>query len=118
MSNDTGVFTHRDPDTVLAPDVAFWSHARLPEMPEGFVEVTPELVVEVVSPSDAQAHVHQKVLEYLDHGVRLIWVVDPKTRTVTVYQSRQDVRILDASEEITGHDVLPGFTCRVGEFFE
>ena len=117
-TNDTGVFTERDPDTVLGPDVVYWSRQRLPEMPEGFVEVPPDLAVEVVSPSDSQSYVHRKVLHYLDHGVSLVWVVDPKTRTVTVYRSRQDVCILGEAEEVTGGDVLPGFSCRVGEFFE
>ncbi len=117
-ANDTGVFTERNPDTVLGPDVVFWNRQRLPEMPEGFVEVSPDLVVEVVSPNDGQSYVQRKVLHYLDHGVPLVWVVDPKTRTTTVYRSRQDVCILEADDEITGADILPGFSCRVGEFFD
>jgi len=117
-TNDTGVFTERDPDTVLAPDVVYWKTERLPQLPEGFAEVPPDLAVEVVSPADSQSYVHRKVLHYLDHHVPLVWVVDPKTRTVTVYRSRQDVRILDEAGEITGGDVLPGFSCRVGEFFQ
>ena len=117
-TNDTGVFTERDPDTVLGPDVAYWSRERLPEMPLGFVEVAPDLAVEVVSPSDTQIHLHRKVLHYLDHGVRLVWVVDPGMRTATVYRSRQEIFILGDQDEITGSDVLPGFSCRVGEFFE
>lgn len=118
VSNDTGVLTEQDPDTVLAPDLAYWSRRRLPEMPDGFVEVPPDLAVEVVSPGDSQSYVHRKVLHYLDHGVALVWVVEPKTRTVTVYRSRQEVCILAEGEDITGGDVLPGFSCRVGEFFE
>jgi len=117
-TNDTGVFTERDPDTVLGPDLAYWSRERLPEMPEGLVEVAPDLAVEVVSPSDTQIHLHRKVLHYLDHGVRLVWVVDPKTRTVTEYRSRRDVCILGDQDEISGGDVLPGFSCRVDKFFE
>ncbi len=65
-----------------------------------------------------QAHLHQKVLEYLDHEVALVWVVDPKTRTATVYRSRQDVSILGESDDIDGREVLPGFSCRVAEFFQ
>lgn len=118
VSNHTGVFTEKDPDTVLAPDLAYWSHERLPELPEGFAEVPPDLAVEVVSPGDSQSYVHRKLLHYLDHGIALIWVVDPKARTVTQYRSRQDVCILAEAEEITGGDVLPEFSCRVGEFFE
>ena len=117
-TNDTGVFTERDPDTVLGPDVAYWSRERLPEMPEGFVEVAPDLAVEVVSPSDTQIHVHRKVLHYLDHGVPLVWVVDPGVQTATVYRSRQEICILGHEDEITGGDVLPGFSSRVGELFE
>jgi Uma2 family endonuclease len=117
-TNDTGIFTERDPDTVLGPDVAYWSRERLPEMPEGFVEVAPDLAVEVVSPSDTQIHLHRKVLHYLDHGVRLVWVVDPGVQTATVYRSRQEICILSLEDEITGGDVLPGFSCRVDKFFE
>ena len=116
-SNDTGVFTEKNPDTVLAPDLAYWSRQRLPELPEGFAEVPPDLAVEVVSPGDSQSYVHRKVLHYLDHRVGLVWIVDPKTRTVTEYRSRQDVRILAEADEITGGEVLPGFSCRVSEFF-
>jgi Uma2 family endonuclease len=118
VSNNTGVLTERDPDTVLAPDLAYWSRQHLAELPEGFAEVPPDLAVEVVSPGDSQSYVHRKVLHYLDHGVALVWIVDPKTRTVTVYRSRQDVCILAEAEEIAGGDILPGFSCRVGEFFE
>jgi Uma2 family endonuclease len=87
-------------------------------MPEGFVEVPPDLVVEVISPSDMQNHAHRKVLYYLDHGVRAVWVVDPATETVMVYRSRQEIRVLAKDDEISAPDVLPGFSCRVGEFFE
>lgn len=118
VSNDTGIFIEKDPDTVLAPDLAYWSGQRLPQLPDGFVEIPPDLAVEVVSPGDSQSYVHRKVLHYLDHGVSLVWVVDPKTRTVTVYRSRRDVCILGETEEIAGGDVLPGFSCRVGQFFE
>ena len=79
--------------------------------------IPPDLAVEVVSPGDSQSYVHRKVLHYLDHGVGLVWIVDPKTRTVTEYRSRQDVRILAEADEITGGEMLPGFSCRVSEFF-
>lgn len=117
-SNDTGLFTERDPDTVLAPDVAYWSKQRLPELPDGFVTVPPDLVVEVVSPSDTQTYLQRKVLHYLDHGVKLVWLVDPGTRTASVFRARDDVVILSADDEITGGDALPGFSCRVAEFFD
>jgi Uma2 family endonuclease len=117
-SNDTGIVLQHDPDTVLAPDVAFWTRERLPEVPEGFVEVPPDLAIEVVSPNDPHARLHEKVLCYLDHGVKLVWVADPEAKTVTVYRSRQDVQILGAEDTISGEVVLPGFSCGVAEFFE
>lgn len=118
VSNDTGVLTERDPDTLLAPDLAYWSRQRLAELPERFVEVPPDLAIEVVSPADPQTYVQRKVLHYLDHGVRLVWVVDPKPQTVMIYRARHDVCILAEQEEITGGDVLPGFSCRVAEYFQ
>lgn len=61
VSNDTGVLTRRDPDTVLAPDLGCWSRQRLPEVPEGFIEVPPDPAVEAVSPTDPRSYVHRKV---------------------------------------------------------
>lgn len=116
--NDPGIITERDPDTVRGPDVAFWSRERLAELPNKFTSVPPDLAVEVVSPSDTHRRVLEKVLHFLDHGVRLVWVVDPEERIATVYRSRQEVRILGETEELGGEDVLPGFSCRVSELFE
>ena len=81
-------------------------------------EVIPDLAVEVVSPHDTQKHLQRKVLHYLDHGVRAVWVVDPASETVTVYFSRQDIRILSKDDEISAPNVLPGFSCRVARFFD
>ncbi|NUQ61081.1 MAG: Uma2 family endonuclease [Pirellulales bacterium] len=116
--NDPGVITERDPDTVRGPDVAFWSPERLSELPNKFTHVPPDLAVEVVSPRDTHREVLEKVLHFLDHGVRLVWVVDPEERIATVYRSRHEVRILGETEELRGEDVVPGFSCRVGELFE
>ena len=117
-SNDSGVVLERDPDSVRGADVAFWSLERLPELPNRFTEVMPDLAVEVVSPSDTHRNLLKRVLDFLQHGVRMVWVVDPDQRIATVYRSRHDVCILEASEEIDGGDVLPGFTSRVSEFFD
>ncbi len=105
-------------DTVRGPDVAFWSRERLPELPNKFTTVPPDLAVEVVSPKDTHREVLEKVLHFLDHGVRLIWVVDPEERIATVYRSRQEVRILGKADELGGEDVVPGFSCRVSELFD
>jgi len=94
----------------VQPDLLFVSRERLPgALPEGYLTVAPDLVVEVVSPSNAASAIQDKVLEYLDAGVRLVWVVDPKARTATTYRSRSRIAILDEDEELDGGDVLPGF---------
>jgi Uma2 family endonuclease len=116
-SNDTGFISERDPDTVRGPDISFWSRERLPEVPEGYIEVPPDLAIEVVSPNDHYSRVQQKVRHHLTHGVRLVWVVDPTDRSVTVYRSLQQAIILQEKETITGEDVLPGFSCLVADFF-
>src|SRR5262249_12041261 len=91
-SNDTGFISERDPDTVRGPDVAFWRKERLPEVPEGYIEIPPDLAVEVVSPNDHFTRVQKKVTHYLTHGVRLLWVVDPEDRSVSVYRPDQPLR--------------------------
>jgi Uma2 family endonuclease len=117
FANDTGFVSERGPDTVRGPDVSFWSKERLPVVPEGYIEVPPDLAVEVVSPSDHFSRTWKKVREYIDKGVRLIWVVDPLDRSVTVYRSLKDVSVLAETQTLDGGDVVPGFSCRVAELF-
>jgi Uma2 family endonuclease len=112
-TNDTGFVSERDPDTVRGPDVSYWGRERLPEVPVGYIEVPPDLAVEVVSPSDHFSRVQNKVREYLSRGVALVWVVDPEGRTVTIYRSRQQSAILEENDTLAAEDVLPGFKCLV-----
>ena len=120
MAGEVGVFTSRDPDTVRAPDVLFLSHERdaLRTRREGFLEVAPDLVVEILSPTDRPDAVRRKVDEYFAAGVRMAWVVDPATRTVRVHRSGGVPRSVAAGEVIAGEDVLPGFELPVDEVFE
>jgi Uma2 family endonuclease len=115
--NDTGWITERDPDTVRGPDVSFWSRERLPEIPKGYPEVAPDLVVEVVSPGDHYARIQKKVKHYLEKGVRLVWVADPEDRSITVYRPERMMSVLSENESLSGEDVLPEFSCRVAELF-
>ncbi|HZU35319.1 MAG TPA: Uma2 family endonuclease [Gemmataceae bacterium] len=115
FANDTGFILKRQPDTVRGPDVAFWTIERLPEIPTGYIELPADLVVEVVSPADHYARIQRKVNEYLETGVRLVWVVDPEDRSVTVFHGSAKPRILAENETVTGEDVLPGFSCRVSD---
>jgi Uma2 family endonuclease len=113
--NDTGFITERDPDTVRGADVAFWTKEKLPELPKVYIEVLPDLAVEVVSPDDHFSRIQKKVLHYLTKGVRLLWVVDPEDRSITVYRPDKPLRILGESDTLSGEEILPGFTCRVAD---
>ncbi len=120
LSNDTGLVVDRDPDTVRGPDVMFISKGRLP--PSGFtgdwIRVPPDLVVEVRSPSERWAAVIDKVGQYLQAGVREVWVLDPPRRSVHAYRPEPDAEptVLAEACELTT-DVLPGFRCTAGDFF-
>ena len=101
-----------DPERVRAPDIAFISASRLPErrVPEGFLTGAPDLAVEVLSPSDDPVDIQQKVRDYLDAGARLVWLVAPQVKTVTVYRSDGSARLLRDQDILEGEDVLPGFS--------
>jgi Uma2 family endonuclease len=116
-TNDTGVVLERGPDTVRGPDVAFWSIARQPEMPEGYFLIPPDIAVEVLSPDDRRKDVRAKIKEYLFYSVPLVWLVDPETRTVLVYKGSIRGTELDESDTLDGGDVLPGFSCKVSDLF-
>ena len=118
FTGDPGFLITREPDTVRAPDVAFLRADRLgPDLIKGFFEGAPDLAVEVVSPSDRMSEVLAKVQQWLDAGCAAVWVVDPGTRTVSVYQSRRSITVLTATDEIHGDEVVPGFSMSVAELF-
>ncbi|HSI37022.1 MAG: Uma2 family endonuclease [Phycisphaerae bacterium] len=110
------------PKKVRKPDVSLIRTGRLPneKSPEGHCPIAPDLAVEVISPNDLAEEVEEKVNEYLAVGVPLIWVVSPASKTVRAHRpgSPSAATVYTATDTITGEDVIPGFTCRVGEFFE
>ena len=120
VASDSGVWLERDPDTVREPDIAFTSAERSPldVRLTGYAEVVPDLVVEIVSPSDSRREVHDKAQMWLRHGVRLVWVVHPDTHTVDVHQQDGSVATLGDDSSLDGLDVLPGFTCAVSTIFD
>ena len=119
FASDSGVWLERDPDTVREPDVAFTSVERLPldAWNTGYSELPPDLVVEIASPSDSRREVHDKARMWLSHGVRLVWVVHPETRTVDVYRPDGGAATIAEQDTLDGLDVLPGFTCAVRAIF-
>jgi Uma2 family endonuclease len=117
-STDSGVILARNPDTVRGPDIAFWSHERLPQPPrEGYPTVPPDLVVEVLSPSDVFTRVQRKVEDYLRAGVRLVWILVPEDRSVAVFHAGNPPSVLSNGETLSGETILPGFSCPVTELF-
>jgi Uma2 family endonuclease len=109
----------RDPDTVLGPDFAFVARGRItPDMDQTrYLPLAPDLVAEVISPSDSAGRVAERVQVYLDAGVRLIWFLDPRSESVPVHRPGQEPRTLTGADILSGEDVLPGFTCSVADLF-
>ncbi|RKU18021.1 hypothetical protein C6503_10350 [Candidatus Poribacteria bacterium] len=100
------------------PDVAFVSTARLTgDKTKGF-SIPPDLAIEVVSPSDVQSRIVEKALAYLDAGTRLVWVLEPVAKTVTIYRAETDIEIFTHEDTLTGEEVVPGFSCPVAHLFE
>ena len=116
---ETGFKLESNPDTVRAPDVAFvriesvQKTGRLDDYRSG----SPDLVVEVLSPSDRTIKVEEKTAAWLEGGARMVWVVSPKLHTVTVYRSLTDIVTLTEKDKLDGADVVPGFQMNVAEIF-
>lgn len=106
-----------NPQRVRKADASFIAAERAPREDQGFLTVPPDLVVEVVSPNDRAAEVRAKVTEWLDAGVRLVWVAYPGVCEIGVYRRGGHPSILAAGDELSGEDVVPGFSCRVADCF-
>ncbi|MCI0719710.1 MAG: Uma2 family endonuclease [Acidobacteria bacterium] len=117
---DTGFKIADSPDTVRAPDVAFVRQERIPagELTEKFWPGAPDLVAEVISPSDTLYELDEKIEEYLASGVAVVWVVNPKKRTVTVYRPGAGPGVLSEGDQLDGSPVLPAFQYPVAKLFE
>jgi Uma2 family endonuclease len=100
---------------VRLPDVAFVALGRLEGdiVPESFCPVAPDLAVEVLSPSDRPQQFLDRIGEYLDAGVRLVWVIDPSNQRAVVHRSLADVRTLGLDDALDGGEVVSGFRCRL-----
>jgi Uma2 family endonuclease len=108
-----------DPGKFRKPDVTLVRNERIdafdPKL--GMMPIPPDLAVEVLSPNDLAYDVAEKVQEYLDNGFPLVWVVQPNTRTVTIYRADGSMALMHESDEITGESALPTFRCRVADLF-
>ena len=119
FSSDCGYRCFANPNTVRKPDVSFVRFGRLPgeTVPSGWIELAPDLAAEVLSPHDLEYETDQKIEDYLSAGVRLVWIISPESRTVLVYRANGSIVGLREPDELSGEDVLPGFTCRVADLF-
>jgi Uma2 family endonuclease len=119
LGAETGFLLRRNPDTVRGADIAFVATNRLPAsgLPTGYFHGAPDLAVEVVSPNDTSAEVEDKVDEYLAAGAKLVWVVNPRRKTVTVYRPQTPLALLGETDTLTDEDVVPGFRCSIAEIF-
>jgi len=119
---ELGVYPADDSSTLLAPDVAFVSHARLRHQPDdGFLSVMPDLAVEIASPGDSLAQLRRKAQIYLDSGSLLVWIVLPSEKGVDVCRSaeglRLDIEFVGQDGVLSGEDVLPGFELALTKLF-
>jgi Uma2 family endonuclease len=116
---ETGFLLTTNPDTVLAPDAAFVRQERVEQFGNvtGFIPAAPDLAVEVISPSDTYTEVEEKVALWLQYGAQMVVVVNPRRRGVTVYRPGRPVLFLTEQDELSGNDVVPGWTIRVRDLF-
>lgn len=118
VTGEVGIYTRRNPDTVRGADVLFISHERYAKRgPSSFLDVVPELVVEVRSPEDRPGDVAWKIREYLEAGVDRVWYVDPRRRTVRVYRAPEQVETLEIGDVLRDEEILPGFSLLLSELF-
>jgi Uma2 family endonuclease len=108
------------PGRVRFADGSFIRHGKLPEelVPEGHCRVTPDLVIEAVSPNDTAYEVEDKIAQWLGANVRLVWVIYPETQRVQVHRADGTVTKLQSEEQLLGEDVLPGFQSQIAEIFQ
>jgi Uma2 family endonuclease len=118
MTGEVGIYTRRNPDRVRGADVVFVSSERWPDAPpDGFLEVAPDLAIEIMSPNDRWQDVRQKLAEYFAIGVRWVWIVEPENQTVVVFRSTTDMQQCGMNDMLVGEGILEGFTLTVASLF-
>lgn len=120
LTSDSGFLLARNPDTVRAANVAFLCRDRVdpPDRNGPYYPGAPDLVIEIVSPSDRTGEIDEKVQDWLGHGCQVVWLVNPKWRTVTIYRSRIDIKVLTEADTLEEPTLLPGFSLLVGKIFD
>lgn len=117
---ETGFIVDRNPDSVRAPDIAFIGAMRLEQLgnvPRGFIPIAPDLVAETISPSDLYSESHEKALMWLEFGVRVVLLLDPRKANITMYRSKKDIAVLENGDTLEFDDVVSGFRISVAQIF-
>jgi Uma2 family endonuclease len=116
---ETGFKIRTNPDTVRAPDVAFVSRERIEKVSdnEAYWPGAPDLAIEVISPNDIYTEVEEKVFDWLEAGAKMVVVINPRKRAVTVYRSLTDIVVLTEEDILEGGDVVPGWTILIRSIF-
>ena len=119
LVGEVGIYIRRNPDTVRGADIAFISRDRAPEKSHsGFLELAPEVVVEIVSPNDRWQDLRQKIEDYFSIGVDQVWVVEPSTRNFLVFDAPADMRKFGEEDHFEAEGALKGFSLRIADLFE
>ena len=117
---ETGFLLKRNPDTVRAPDLAFVSQARVDQVGpvKGYWPGCPDLVAEVVSPSDTYSEVQATALAWIEAGCRVVWIVDPKQRRVTEFSSPTLIRVFTVKDRLAASDIFGDWSIEVAKLFQ
>ncbi len=118
LTGEVGIYVRRDPDYVRGADVVFISSERIAQITsESYLDVAPELVVEVISPGNTWQEMRDKIEEYFAIGVAWVWIVEPERRQVLVYRSPTEMTALSEPDTLKGEGVLTGFSLPLAELF-
>jgi Uma2 family endonuclease len=118
ISGESSVLLARDPDTVRSPDVFVTRNDHLPPNYDGDIGITPDLVIEVRSPSERPGMLRSKMADYFAAGTTLFWVVERTTRSVIIHRPNAEPVTLSAGTDVvTAEPILPGFSCTLDELF-
>ncbi len=117
VAAESGFILEQNPDTVLGPDISFVRAERIKTIPDAYVEMAPDLAVEVVSPSQFKPEIERKASLWLEHGVLEVWLVYPKSRKVEIRRATGETQLLQEGDDLTGGDLIPGFRIPVSEIF-
>ena len=117
---ETGFLIEVNPDTVRAPDAAFVSHQKLSDAfpSSSYLQVAPDLVVEVVSPNDTSTDVEAKAEQWLEAGTKIVLVADPRIQTLRVYRNKAQIEVLHSGEEFSSDDVCGDWKISVNDIFD